>query len=854
MTSAPGSGVDEERLTALLDQMTTEEKASLTGGADMWNLPAVPRLDLPALKMSDGPSGVRGARMGTHRSLAFPCGLAVGATWDTELVGRYGAAVAAEAVSKGVHLVLGPTVNIVRTPLAGRTFECFSEDPRLTTELAVAYIVGVQAQGVGCCIKHYAANDQEHERMTISAEVDERTLREVHLPAFEAAVGRAGVWAVMSAYNRVNGTWCGEHPWLLGDVLKGEWGFDGVVVSDWFGTHSTIEAATAGLDVEMPGPPAHLGRALAAAVTAGEVPATVLDDQARRVLRLISRVGLLDRSSSGEAAADDPSAVPLSGAEAARRDRHRTAGTTGTTGTDDEAEEHDVGRRARARELAVAGMVLLSNDGVLPLPRSTRSVAVIGPHADLLETGGGGSSRVTPLDHRSFVDDLADRLDDATVVAEPGVPSGDALTPVDPRLIAPGLRLETFADPAEAGPVAVDRLTVGSFTSIGPPAPGLPLRLASFRATGVLRPDVSGRWRLGLANAGAARLLVDGHVLVDEADEGEGSFFVGIGRGEVAAEIDLEAGRDHQLVIDLTPERGVPVAGFRLTAARPPSDDPLGAAVEAARQADVAIVVVGGDSRTETEGADRTGLALPAEQDELVSRVAAANPRTVVVVNAGAPVLMPWAAEVAAVVVAWFPGEEGAPALADVVTGRGEPGGRLPVTFPRRIEDTPAHGDGYPGSDGRVPYVEGTLVGHRHVDANGIEPAFCFGHGLGYTTFAYGTEAAAVDGADVIVTVAVSNTGDRRGSEVVQLYARPLDPSGPRSGSQLAATTKVALDPGQSTSVRLVLDRRAFSWWDVEAHAWRVEPGPWELRIGSSSRAIHETLVVEVAAPPAGAT
>lgn len=827
MTSALGSGVvDEERLTALLDQMTTEEKASLTGGADVWHLPAVPRLDLPALKMSDGPSGVRGARMGTRRSLAFPCGLAVGATWDTELVGRYGAAVAAEAVSKGVHLVLGPTVNIVRTPLAGRTFECFSEDPRLTTELAVAYVVGVQTEGVGCCIKHYAANDQEHERMTISAEVDERTLREVHLPAFEAAVGRAGVWAVMSAYNRVNGTWCGEHPWLLGEVLKGEWGFDGVVVSDWFGTHSTSEAATAGLDVEMPGPPAHLGRALAAAVAAGEVPAAVLDDQARRVLRLIGRVGPPGRAPSG----------------------------AGGTRDDDEAEEDDPGRRALARELAAAGMVLLTNDGVLPLPRSTRSVAVIGPHADLLETGGGGSSRVTPLVHRSFVDELADRLDDASVVSESGIPGGEALAPVDPRLIAPGLHLETFAEPAGAAgggrPVAVDLLTVGSFTSLGPPAPGLPLRSASFRATGVLRPDVSGRWRLGLANAGAARLLVDEHVLVDEADEGEGGFFVGLGRGEVAAEIDLEAGRDHQLAVELTPERGVPVAGFRLTAARPPSDDPLGAAVEAARQADVAIVVVGADSRTETEGVDRTGLALPAEQDELVSRVAAANPRTVVVVNAGAPVLMPWASEVAAVVVAWFPGEEGAPALADVVTGRAEPGGRLPVTFPRRIEDTPAHGDGYPGSDGRVPYVEGTLVGHRHFDAKGIEPAFCFGHGLGYTTFAFGTAAAAVDGADVVVTVPVSNTGDRRGSEVVQLYARPLDPSGPRSGSQLAATAKVALDPGQSTWFRLVLDRRAFSWWDVEANAWRVESGPWELRIGSSSRAIHETLAIEVAAPP----
>ncbi len=395
----------DREVERLLGAMTLDEKASLTGGASLWYLPPVERLGIPALKVSDGPSGVRGDSMIGRRSLSLPCGMAVGSTWNPELAGRLGEALAAEARSKGVHVLLGPTVCIVRTPLAGRTFESFSEDPLLTARVAVAYVRGVQSGGVACCIKHYACNDQEHERMTISAEVDERPLREIHLVAFEEAVNEAGVWSVMTAYNKVNGTYCGEQPDLIGGILRGEWGFDGLVMSDWFGTHSTAPAALAGLDLEMPGPPAWFGPSLATAVRDASVDEAVLDGQVRHVLRLMGRVGILG------------------------------AGAPPTQ--TEEREEDDPGRRSLARAVAAEGTVLLVNDGLLPLdPADVSMVAVIGPNASQLAMGGG-SSEVTPHRRRSVADALAHRLPGIDIVREVGTRIDRGLPSIDMRLIAP---------------------------------------------------------------------------------------------------------------------------------------------------------------------------------------------------------------------------------------------------------------------------------------------------------------------------------------------------------------------------------------------------------------------------------
>jgi len=805
----PGS-VPSDRVEDLLASLTLQEKASLTGGDDVWHLPAVGHVGLGRLKVSDGPSGVRGERIGTRRSLAFPCGMAAGATWDVDLLERYGAVLAEEAKAKGVHVLLGPTVCIPRTPLAGRTFESFAEDPVLSARLAAAYITGVQARGVGCCVKHFACNDQEHERMTISAEVDERTLREVHLPSFEAAVLDAGVWSIMSAYNKVNGTFCGEHPELLGTILKDEWGFDGVVVSDWFGTHSTVPASVAGLDVEMPGPPHYLGRKLALAVEAGELSEAVLDEHARRILRLAERTGLLDR-------------MPVDG---------------------EPQDPDDPDRRRVAREVAVAGTVLLRNDGLLPLAAEVRRVAVIGPNGDLVETGGGGSSIVVPHRAISFVDELRDRLGGAEVVYEPGCSLDRGIPMIDPRLLVDGLRLEYFANASWAGEAAeVDTLGRGQFIALGDPVPGVAVGDCTVRATGTLRPDVTGTWQLGVANAGKARLLLDGEVIVDNTEPTPGQFFYGMGSDTASTAVALVAGETHELVVDMRCE-GLPIAGFQVSAARPPQPDALERAVAAAADADVAIVVVGSNSQWETEGADRSDLRLVGDQDELIRRVLEANPRTAVIINAGAPIETSWAEAAAAVLMAWYPGEEGAPALADIVTGVAEPTGRLPITFPRHLEDSATH-DWYPGSDGTVVYGEGVMVGYRHFDADEVEPAFCFGHGLSYTTFAYGEPTVVADGATVTVTVPVTNTGARRGSEVVQLYVSDVEARVSRPVQELKAFAKIDLGPGETAAVPLVLDQRAFAFWDVDTHGWVVEPGAFDLHLGSSSRAIHRTVRIE---------
>ncbi len=759
--------------------------------------------------MSDGPCGVRGESFAIHRSLSFPCGIAVGSTWDVELTGRYGAALAAEAKLKGVHVLLGPTVCIPRIALGGRTFESFSEDPLLTARLTVAYVRGVQEGGVACCVKHFACNDQERERMTISAQVDERTLREIHLPAFEAAVREARVWAVMSAYNRLNGTYCGEHDWLLTTVLKEEWGFDGVVISDWGGTHSTVDAAKAGLDVEMPGPARHFGAKLAAAVSAGDVEGAVLDDHCHRVLRLAERTGLLDQ----------PTASP-------------------------EREEDDPERRALAREIAVTGTVLLRNDGMLPLDPSLRRIALIGPNAKHLMEGGGGSSMVAPLQHTPLLDALRTRLGDAEVCYEEGCRVELAARPLDSHLMPDGMALEYFGNPEWAGePVHAERSWSGFFITFGAPQGGRPGEPFSVRARCRFTPEHPGAWELSLATVGRATVHLDGRLVLDHTTPEQGDTFFGHGSATTFAPIDVEPGAEHELEVRYVSEQPG-LSGFSIGARPLAAPGGIDRAVDLARRSDAVVVVVGNDPDYETEGRDRPSLALPGEQDELVWRVTEANPRTVVVINAGAPVAMPWADRAAAVLMAWYPGEEGSAALVDILTGAAEPGGRLPVTFPRCMEDVAAWRT-YPGADGAVEYGEGVLVGYRQFDSDGTEPAFCFGHGLGYTTFEYGEPRVEARRSDVVVRVPVTNTGSRRGSEVVQLYVA----AGPcpvlRPEQELRGFARLTLDPGETGHAVIHLDERAFSCWDPGVLDWVAPPGRYELRLGASSRDIRRRVVLE---------
>jgi beta-glucosidase len=793
-----------------IDQLTLEEKVALLAGVDWWHTAAVDRLGVPALKMSDGPAGVRGAHVsGGPPSNSFPCGTALGATWDVDLVREVGEALAAELASKGAQLILAPTVNLHRTPLAGRNFECYSEDPFLTARLAVAYIEGVQGQGVGATVKHFVANDSEFERMTISSEVPERALRELYLLPFEAAVREAGTWALMSAYNKVAGTWCSEHPWLLTTLLREEWGFDGLVVSDWFGTHSTEAGVEAGLDLEMPGPPQHRGEALLVAVREGRVAEAVVDERVGRVLQLLERTGVL----TGTAA--DPTV---------------------------ERYDDDPARHALLRRAAASAIVLLQNEGdLLPLdPAAIGSLAVIGPTASWASTQGGGSAQVAPPYEVSPLEGLRASLGASVAVTfEPGASIARGPSRLDPTRLADGVLAVEYLD--GAGTVVATERTRRSwfrwdpqFRPAGADAPW------TVRATSTFTAAYDGEHAFSVRTAGRVRLSV--------GDTTAASWDAAEGRRTVGLSVTLAAGEAVPLRLEWAVDHGD--LGLDLRVLEPLPADLADRAVAAAAAADVAVVVVGLDSTWETEGRDRADLSLPGGQADLVRRVAAANPRTIVVVNTGAPVDLTWADDVPAILQLWYPGQEGGNALADVVFGRVSPGGRLPTTFPRRLEDVPAMAH-YPGADGAVHYEEGLFIGYRAFDRSGVTPAFPFGHGLSYTTFAYGpiTTSATTVGpsasAGLEVVVPVTNTGPVAGDEVVQLYVVDVEASVERPAKELKGFVRVRdVAPGATVEARFVLDDRSFAFWDPDRHDWVVEPGDFELLAAASVADVRQRATV----------
>ena len=795
---------DPERIEQLVADLTLEEKVSLVAGEDHWHTPPVERVGIPRFKMSDGPIGVRGARNpGGPRSACFPCGTALAATWDTVLVEEVGVHLGEEAKAKGAHLLLGPTVNIHRHPLAGRNFECYSEDPHLTARTAVAYIDGVQSTGVGACIKHFVANDSEFERFTMSSEVSERALREIYLRPFEVAIEESTPVAVMGAYNKLRGTWCCEHPWLLTTVLRDEWGYDGLVVSDWWATHTTVEAASAGLDVEMPGPTLFRGEQLTAALRSGAVGEDVLDGMVRRLLTAMDRTGALDSQPCEEAEADSPA------------------------------------RRSVARRAAAGSIVLLKNEPMggrtlLPLASSElRRVAVLGHNADAVTILGGGSAAVSPYEVISPLDALREQLNDVEIVYERG---GIATR------YPPLLDMRHFTSPAGDGALAMEFRSPDGSRELT-----LAARRAQFdmsthpfggegewtaRISGVFRAAEPGEYRFQLSAAGMVKATIGAETIVETTEPD---------RGRHERIVSLEEGDTRELVVDYRPLPEGRGSGMEIRCERVPTDDRLDRAVAAARDADMCIVVVGTNADTETEGRDRRSLELPGEQDDLVSRVSAVNPRTVVVLNTGSPVAMPWLDEVPAVLQMWFAGMEAGPALVEVLTGSHNPSGRLPTTFPKRIEDTPAFAN-YPGEKGQVHYAEDIFVGYRWYEARGIEPLFPFGHGLSYTTFEYGdiTLDRADDGV-VTVEVPVTNTGDRDGTEIVQLYLGDRTGTGDRPPKELRGFTPLALRAGETGRARFALDGSAFSRWDENANAWVEATGAYMVLVGSSSADIRAT-------------
>ncbi|HEY1448240.1 MAG TPA: glycoside hydrolase family 3 C-terminal domain-containing protein [Caulobacteraceae bacterium] len=806
----------EARVDDLVSRLTLEEKVALMAGSGAFEVHGVARLGVPPVRVADGPTGVRSNE--GEAATVFPVGVAMASTWNPDLTREVAAAIAREALALDNHVILAPTVNIVRTPLWGRNFETFSEDPFLAGALGAAYVEGLQGEGVGASLKHYAVNNQEIGRMSVNAIVDERTLREIYLAAFETIVKRTNPWTVMAAYNKINGPYATENSRLLEDILKGEWGYDGVVVSDWGAVHATAAAANGGNDLEMPGPARWFGDKLVDAVRAGEVAEARIDDAARRMARLILRTGVLDRKAKA--------------AGELRSKRHRQIA-------------------ARAAEEAV---VLLKNDGdLLPLNAQTLArVAVVGPNAPVRRIQGGGSSHVRPGRRTSMLQAIEELLAGKAEVIfaeggdnEPVPPAARAamFSPDEARGQA-GLKVEYFA--ARGFDDTAFRIQnereIGKLVSTNSSSM-MGSGLGALRWTGWLWPERDGRHEFALRAPGAGRLLLDGRMLIDEATPAvhDNLDVGGMSAPRRIAVADVIAGRGYPLTIEyIRPqETGAIAWEYVGIGVRQPTGSIDEAAALAAR-CDAAIVVIGAASISEGEGYDRADLELPGDQNALVEAVLAANPRTIVVLVGGAPYALPWIDHAPAVVAAWLGGEEGPDATARILFGETEPSGRLPVTFPRRIEDTPAHG-WYPGGS-EVTYGEGLFVGYRHYDRAAAAPMFPFGHGLTYTRFAYSDllapeEASAKDGVEVSFTLA--NIGQRRGKETAQLYVRPRGPSVERPVKELKGFAKVELGPGERRQVRLKLEARDFSYWDTETNGWTAEPGSYDLLIGGSAADIE---------------
>lgn len=805
------------RIESLVDRMSLEEQVAILSGEDFWSVPAVDRLNIGKLRVTDGPNGARGSGslVGGVKSAAFPVGISIGATWDPDLAREIGSAIADEVKSKGAHVSFAPTVNIHRSVTNGRNFECYSEDPELTAALTVAYIEGLQSKGISATLKHFAGNESEIERTTISSEIDERSLREIYLRPFEDAVKKAGTWGIMSSYNKLNGTYTAENEWLLTDVLRGDWGYDGIIMSDWFGSRTCAPTVNAGLDLEMPGPTRDRGQQLIDAVEAGKVSREVVRERALNMLRLMERTGALDDHRPFEERAED-------------RPEHR----------------------ALIRRAGAAGTVLLKNDGMLPLANPQR-IAVIGPNAKVAQIMGGGSAQLNPHYRVSPWDGLVARLGADTLTYAQGC-MNHRWEPLVENVTAQFYANETLdGDPVHTEPMDASV----AFWLEGVGGGKVDPEHFSARVTCSFTADEAGPHSFGLHAAALARLYVDGTLVVD-AWEGwtKGRTFFEEGCDEITGMVDLEAGQTVEIMAEIRtkPADNLHFTAFRFGVSRPLGDAGIAEAAAAAKGADVALVCVGRSGEWDTEGSDLENITLPGRQDELVAAVLAANPNTVVVLQTGGPVEMPWADAAPAILQAWYPGQECGNAIADVLFGDVEPGGRLPQTFPVRWSDNPTQSQDrevYPGLNGKVRYEETVFIGYRHYDKHGVTPLFPFGHGLSYTTFDLGDVAAEVqaDGT-VAVTATLANTGERAGSTVVQVYVGDDEASVPRPMRELKGFAKLALESGQSQQVRIVLRPRDFAFYDVEAACWRVEAGAFTIQAGLSAADIRGTAHVTLSA------
>lgn len=808
---------EDHRLAELLGRLDLEEKVLLLTGHGFWDTWPMDKIGLRRIVFSDGPSGVRGEAWDERSpSLNLPSATALSSSWDPSIAERYGSVTAAEARRKGVDVVLGPTINLHRSPLGGRHFEAFSEDPFLTSELAAAYVRGVQTQGVGATPKHYIANDFETDRFTVDVRVSDRALRELYLLAFEKAITESQAWLVMSSYNSINGTTATENE-LLESPLNDEWGFDGVVISDWSAVRD-LESARRSQDLAMPGPRSAWGDALVQAVRGGDIEESAVDRKVLRVLKLASRVGALD------------------GFEPVGQLRLTENGV------------------AFAREAAVEGTVLLRNDGILPLSPGIGRIAVIGHNADQARTQGGGSATVIPERVVSPLEGIAAAFPGAQIeyrvgaVVQEGLADLEPTEMINPATGGPGARVRFLAEDGQEL-FREDRLASSLIYLDGAEFIG---HTSTVEFSTHYTPRRSGTALLGFATVGTGRIYVNGSFLAELTASSAG-LDLGAALMTPPAEtvpVELEAGEVLQILIQIKLDRMDGALGNVLSLAVGFGADTtvpqalIDEAVSAAKAAEVAIVVVGTNAQVESEGYDRESLALPGEQNRLIDAVIEANPRTIVLVNSGAPVVLPWRDRTAALAVTYFGGQEYGNAVGDVLTGVREPGGRLPTTWPAEQKDVPVI-DVTP-VNGVVHYSEGIHIGYRAWLKAARQPAYSFGFGLGYTTWSLDgvdVEQVASDGTTSI-RATLTNTGSRPGKQVLQVYAsRPLSALD-RPVRWLVGAAVVRAEAGDAASVEVQLSPRSFSHWDS---GWVVEPGDYILHVGFAVDDIRDETRVTLA-------
>lgn len=788
----------EERVNDLFARLTLDEKIDLLGGTG-FATKKVERLGIPELRMTDGPVGAR-----WNPSTAFPVSIAMAATWNPEMINQVGGGIGRETKGKGRHVILGPCVNIVRMPMGGRNFESFGEDPFLTSRIAVEYIKGVQKEGVAATIKHFAANNHEHERMYGDALVSERALNEIYFPAFKAGVENADVLCLMNSYNKVNMHYAAENDYLLVDKLKKEWGFKGLVMSDWGAVHSSIPTAKGGMDLEMPEGTFLNKKALMPSIEDGTLLIKTIDDKVKRILTVVFKLGLFDQPEWKENAAlvNTPQ------------------------------------NRKIAYQTSLESIVLLKNDkNILPLKQNIlKTLAVIGPSAAKARTGGGGSAYVTPIDPVTPLDGLKKKLPNVKIEFAQGVIlEGDAegieteCLFTDQSLKRNGLNAEYFTNKNLEGEPKLKRVDKNVKFQWDDKSPANEIGEDNFSArwSGYVKAPKTGTYNLRTSTDDGARLYFEDKLVIDDWNDHavETKNYT----------VQLKAGKLYKIKMEYYENGGGAVAALGWNK---PGSDLFEEAIALAKKVDQVVLFVGTSDQIETEGRDRDDLVLPNEQDELIAKIAEVNPNVIVVLTTGAPVVMDkWLSKVKSVVEMWFAGTEGGNAIADVLLGNYNPSGKLPVTFPKRWEDCSAYPT-YKTFPARTYYTDDIYVGYRHFDTKNIEPLFPFGFGLSYTTFEYSNLKVIDNGNSFNISFDLKNSGSINGAETAQLYVGEKKPQIDRPTKELKAFKKVDLKAGEVKKVNLSVDKKSLAYFDGQLHDWKLDSGDYELLIGASSRDI----------------